>query len=143
MEVVLDYNVVFSALYNRGVAYKLFMLNHVTRDVQFLVPGYFWEEVERKKDRLSRLTRLTGEDFEFILRIIKSQTITMPEHVVKTGIEEALSLSPDPKDVPYVALALALSLPLVTGDLKLKNAIKDRIVVYSPSELLKFMGGSI
>jgi len=67
----------------------------------------------------------------------------MPEHVVKVGIEEALSLSPDPKDVPYVALALALGLPLVTCDLKLKNAIKDRIVVYSPSELLKLMGGSI
>ena len=143
MEVVLDYNVVFSALYNRGVAYKLFMLNHVTKDVEFLVPGYFWEEVERKKDRLARLTRLTYEDFEFILRIIKSQTITMPEHVVKIGIEEALSLSPDPKDIPYVALALALNLPLVTGDLKLKNAIRDRIVVYSPSELLKLIGGSI
>ncbi|WP_099210753.1 PIN domain-containing protein [Thermococcus henrietii] len=143
MEVVLDYNVVFSALYNRGVAYKLFMLNHVTRDVEFLVPGYFWEEVERKKDRLARLTRLTEGDFEFILRIIKSQTITMPEHIVKAGIEEALSLSPDPKDAPYVALALALSLPLVTGDLKLKNAIKDRIAVYSPSELLKLMGGPV
>jgi len=74
MEVVLDYNVVFSALYNRGVAYKLFMLNHITRDVEFLVPSYFWEEVDRKKDRLTRLTRLMEEDFEFILRIIKSQT---------------------------------------------------------------------
>ncbi|AJC72043.1 hypothetical protein X802_07620 [Thermococcus guaymasensis DSM 11113] len=143
MEVVLDYNVVFSALYNKGVACRLFMLNHVTRDVEFLVPAYFWEEVERKKDRLIRLTHLTEEDFEFILRIIKSQTITMPEHVVKTGIDEALSLSPDPKDVPYVALALALNLPLVTGDLKLRNTIRDRIVVYSPSELLKLMGGSI
>ena len=43
MKVVLDYNIVFSAPYNRGTAQELFVKNHVSRTFEFLVPAYFWE----------------------------------------------------------------------------------------------------
>ncbi len=139
MEFVLDFNVVFSALYGRGVAYKIFMLNHVLKALTFLVPQYFWKELEGKRDRLSRVTRLTPEEVEYILSIIQKQIVIIPENIVKEGLKDALKLSPDPKDVPYVALALSIKAPLLTGDLKLRRAVENRINVYSPSEVLELL----
>ena len=125
MDVALDYNVVFSALYNKGFSYRLFLVNHITQAVRFFVPYYFWRELKKKEE----------EEYDIIFNIIKSQIIAVPDKIVRLGVEEAKAITPDPEDVPYIALKV----PLLTGDLKLKNALKDKIVVYSPAELLKIL----
>ncbi|MFA4646622.1 PIN domain-containing protein [Pyrococcus kukulkanii] len=125
MDVALDYNVVFSALYNKGVSYRLFLVNHITQAVRFFVPSYFWRELKKKEE----------EEYDIIFNIIKSQIIAVPDEIVRLGVEEAKAITPDPEGIPYIALKV----PLLTGDLKLKNALKDKIVVYSPPELLKIL----
>ncbi len=139
MELVLDFNVVFSALYGGKVSVELFMLNHVFREMTFLVPAYFWEELERKKGKLMRITKLTEDELDFAMRIIKSQIIEIPAEVFSEKLDEAEKLSPDPKDVPYVALALTLEVPILTGDMKLRKGIGGKLKVYSPSELLNLL----
>ncbi|WP_297062374.1 PIN domain-containing protein [Thermococcus sp.] len=139
MELVLDFNVVFSALYGGKVSIELFMLNHVLREITFLVPSYFWEELDRKREKLMNITRLSENELDFVLRIIKSQTIEVPVEVFSEKLNEAERLSPDPKDVPYVALALALGVPILTGDLKLRKGLEGKLRVYSPSELLDIL----
>ncbi|WP_297507012.1 PIN domain-containing protein [Thermococcus sp.] len=136
MEIVLDFNVVFSALYGGRVSREIFTLNHVVREVTFLVPAYFWEEFEGKKEKLLKITKLTENELNFVLRVIKSQTVEIPPEIFSGKLGEAEKLSPDPKDVPYVALAMALEIPLLTGDLKLREKIEGELKVYSPSELL-------
>ena len=54
-----------------------------------------------------------------MLDIIREQTLTVPKEVFEESIEEARRISPDLLDVPYIALALALNVPLTTGDKKL------------------------
>ena len=49
-----------------------------------------------------------------MLEIVREQTVTVPQEVFKDKIQEAKRISPDPLDVPYVALALALNVPLAT-----------------------------
>ncbi|MFA4702071.1 PIN domain-containing protein [Pyrococcus kukulkanii] len=139
MDVALDYNVVFSALYNKGVSYRLFLVNHITQAVKFFVPSYFWQELKKKEEKLKNLTKLSKEEYDIIFNIIKSQIIAVPDEIVRLGVEEAKAITPDPEDVPYVAVSIALKIPLLTGDLKLKNALKDKIIVYSPAELLKIL----
>jgi len=130
MDVALDYNVVFSALYNKGV-----LVNHITQAVRFFVPYYFWRELKKKEERLKNLTKLSKEEYDIIFNIIKSQIIAVSDEIVRLGVEEAKAITPDPEGIPYIALKV----PLLTGDLKLKNALKDKIVVYSPAELLKIL----
>jgi len=139
MELVLDFNVVFSALYGKGVSHRLFMLNHILEEITFLVPAYFWEELENKRGKLLKITKLEPEDLDFALRIIKSQTVEIPAELFTHNLKDAEKLSPDFKDVPYVALALSLGVPLLTGDLKLRRAIEGRVRVYSPSEVLSLL----
>ena len=139
MELVLDFNVVFSALYGGNVSIELFMLNHVLREITFLVPSYFWEELDRKREKLMNITRFSENELDFVLRIIKSQTIEVPVEVFSEKLNEAERLSPGPKDVPYVALALALGVPILTGDLKLRKGLEGKLRAYSPSELLDIL----
>ena len=139
MELVLDFNVVFSALYGGDVSKSLFMLNHILREVTFLVPAYFWEELDEKRERLLKITKLKEEELNFVLRVIKSQTVEIPVEVFAEKLQEGEKLSPDPKDVPYVALAIALGVPLLTGDLKLRKGLEGKLKVYSPSELLALL----
>ncbi|ASJ03477.1 hypothetical protein A3L09_09495 [Thermococcus profundus] len=141
MELVLDFNVIFSALYGRGVAYRIFMENHVLEKFRFLVPAYLWEELDSKRERISRLTHLNEEEVEYVLSIIKSQTVVIPENIILQALEKAKEICLDPKDIPYVALALALNVPLLTGDRKLAESIRGYIKVYTPREVLDLLEG--
>jgi len=139
MKVVLDYNIVFSALYNRGTAQELFVKNHVSRTFEFLVPAYFWEELERLKDKLVRITRLSPEEMEFVLEKIGGQITTVEIGVYRDFLPEAQRICPDPKDVPYVALAMATATPLLTGDRKLIDGLEGRIKILMLNEALKLV----
>ncbi|CUX76890.1 hypothetical protein CHITON_0111 [Thermococcus chitonophagus] len=97
MKVVLDYNVVFSALYNRGAAQELFVKNHILRTFEFLVPDYFWEELKRLHTKLVKITRLSHEEVEFLLEKIGEQIITIDRDVYEEFLEEAKRICPIPR----------------------------------------------
>lgn len=141
MELVLDFNVIFSAPYGRGVAYRIFMENHVLEKFRFLIPAYLWEELDSKRERISRLTHLSEDEVAYVLSIIRRQIVVIPENIVLQGVEKAREICPDPKDIPNVALALSLNVPLLTGDKKLAESVGGYIKVYTPREVLDFLEG--
>ncbi|WP_158523803.1 PIN domain-containing protein [Thermococcus henrietii] len=54
----------------------------------------------------------------------------------------AREITPDPKDVPYVALALAFNVPLATGDKALREGLKgSEVQVLTPNDLAKIVLG--
>ena len=112
------------------------------RTVRFLVPEFFWEELEKHFDRVLELSRLKRDELEEMIEIVRAQTITVPKETFKDKLEEAKRVSPDPLDVPYVALALALNVPLVTGDKKLIRELPERgIKVVTVRELYRVVVG--
>jgi predicted nucleic acid-binding protein len=142
MEVVLDFNVAFSALHSRGVAHRLFAVNYIARQFNFLVPEFFWEELYGHMDRLVRLTRLDRNDLEEMLSLIRSQTTVVPFEWVEERIEEARAISPDPYDVLYVATVLATGSPLLTGDKRLISALGEQgLPVMTLSEEVELLFG--
>jgi len=62
--------------------------------------------------------------------------IDMTEKEIEPFIEKAEKISPDPKDVPYLALALKLRCNLWSNDRDLKEK-QNTIQVYSTEELIK------
>ncbi|CUX76891.1 hypothetical protein CHITON_0112 [Thermococcus chitonophagus] len=45
----------------------------------------------------------------------------------------------DPKDVPYVALAMATATPILTGDKKLIRKIEDRVKILPLNEAVRMV----
>lgn len=139
MKVVLDYNIVFSALYNQGSAQELFVKNHVSRTFEFLVPAYFWEELKRLRGKLIQITRLSSEEIDFLLEKIEEQIITVDIGVYRDFLPEAQKTCPDPKDIPYVALAMATATPLLTGDKKLIESLGEKIKILTLNEAVRLV----
>ncbi|CAD5245067.1 PIN domain-containing protein [Thermococcus camini] len=142
MEVVLDFNLVFSALHSRGKVHLIFAWNYVVRKVDFLVPEFFWEEIEENWKKILRLTKLTEDELFEMLEIIKIQTVTVPKEEVNPYLDRAMEITPDPKDAPYVALALAFNVPLATGDKGLIDGLKgSEVQILTPHDLAKIVMG--
>nr|WP_297535785.1 PIN domain-containing protein [Thermococcus sp.] len=49
---------------------------------------------------------------------------TVPKEELRPYLPGAREITPDPKDVPYVAFALAFNVPLATGDKALRKGLK-------------------
>jgi len=141
MEVVLDYNVVFSALQKKGLAHELLALIVFSDSIIAIVPEYFWVEFEKHKEKLVRLSKLDEQDFEDMVEILRSEIISVPKEIYEKELETAKSICRDVKDAPYVALALHRDAPLVTGDRALREDASRAIKVYSPRELLEIVRG--
>ena len=59
MKLVVDANVVFSALIPRSIAFFVFSLNSLSKKFEFIAPEYLWLEIEKKKEkRFSNLEEL-------------------------------------------------------------------------------------
>ena len=70
----------------------------------------------------------------FLMSIKRRISIVLSEEI-EPFIEKAKEISPDIKDVPYVALALKLNIAIWSNDKKLKE--KQNVVkVYSTEEVM-------
>lgn len=135
MLVVVDFNVVFSALVSKGVSLEVFAKNRVLGKLEFVAPGYIHEEFLKDKYKLLELTRLSKEEFEKFFNLIKSQIKIVSESRFVDKLEQAESVNP--KDAPYIALALKMGCPIFSGDKELKE--QSVVKVLSPRELLEML----
>ncbi|RLF91433.1 putative toxin-antitoxin system toxin component, PIN family [Thermococci archaeon] len=140
MEVVLDYNVVFSAFQKKGTSYLLLVALILDPTIRILVPEYFWEEFEKHEEKLLRHTKLSQEEFEKMLSILKLYSTSVPKELFENELKKAVKLCRDKGGVPYVALALHRRAILITGDLNLKADVEGIIPAYTPREFLELLG---
>lgn len=137
MELIVDVNVVLSALVKRGVSFKVFALNSIIRKFRFFAPDFMLSEFAKHKDRILKESGLREEVFSAIVDLIFSQIEIVPSEVFGNLVPRAMELLKDEKDVPYVALSLAFNCPIFSGDSDLREI--ERIKVYSPRELLEML----
>lgn len=74
------------------------------------VPEYLFDEIETHRDELSKRSGQTTDALEEALRILRAHITEHEEadYVNELGKAGAVLGGRDPKDIPYVALALAL-----------------------------------
>jgi len=104
-----------------------------------LVPEYFYHELREKMSKVKGLTRLSKEELDEALEVILEQVETVADPIILDFVEEAKRVSTDPKDAPYVALAMALDVPLLTGDKKLAESVKGRVKVLTLRDALELV----
>lgn len=130
MDLVIDSNILFAALLKEGV----------TSDILFkhtlYAPEFIFVEFRKYKDYLRTKTERTEEDFNELFDLFERNVKLIPKEEIEPFIEKAEKISPDAKDVPYLALALKLRCGLWSNDRDLKEK-QDLIQVYSTEDLIR------
>jgi len=130
MDLVIDSNIFFAALLKDGGTSNILFKHNL------YAPEFIFVEFTKYKDYLKGKTKRTEENFNELLDLFERNVILTPKEEIEPFIEKAEKISPDAKDVPYLALALKLRCGLWSndGDLKEKQSV---IPVYSTEELIR------
>jgi len=129
MKLVVDANVLFSALIKEGKTRELLLMP----SLNLFTPQFILEEFEKYKQEILKKTKREEEEFIEIFNLFSKIINIVPEEDFIEYINEAEEITPDPNDVMYFALALKLGCSIWSNDKKLK--IQDKIKVYSTEEL--------
>ena len=131
MDLVIDANVLFSALIKGGFSYHLLF----SGKFHLFTPEYIFTELEKHKEELMNKTDRTTEEFYRLLETLKRRVVIIPFEELVPYVGEAEKLTPDPDDMAYLALALKLDCPIWSNDRRLKE--QNKIEVYNTYELSK------
>ncbi len=133
MRLVVDANVLFAALIRRNATFLMLFED----SLQLYAPQFIFDEFAIHKDELVKKTSQNPQDFENALLIISKRFQIVQTSEFASFAQAAGSFSPDPKDVPYLALALHLGpdVSIWSNDKRLK--IQDKVPVISTAELIE------
>lgn len=134
MDLVIDANVLFSALIKDSFAYNLFF----NEKFHLFTPEYIFTELEKHKEEILEKTERTTEEFFRLIETLKRRIVIVPLEELAPYVEEAENLTPDPDDMAYFAIALKLNCAIWSNDKKLKE--QNKIEVYNTHELSKISG---
>ena len=134
MDLVIDANVLFSALIKDSFTYNLLFSDAL----HIFTPEYIFTELEKHKDEILEKTERTTEEFFRLVETLKRRINIIPLEELIPYVEEAEKLTPDHDDMAYFALALKLNCAIWSNDKKLKE--QNKIKVYNTYELSKISG---
>lgn len=128
MKIVVDTNIIFSAILNSNSRIGKILLNS-NEHFQFYSCEYLKTEIIRHRKKLVKLTKLSELDLAELEEIITHKITFINERLLPQELllkTEKLLQSIDPNDTPFVALAKHLEGILWTGDIKLYNGLKAK-----------------
>jgi predicted nucleic acid-binding protein len=126
---ILDANVVLRAYFpdeDQAKAQAL-IRDHVSGRVQLIAPTLLVYEFTNAILQAVRRRRITAEEGEAILDSFEGLAIQMEPVSWQQMLPLAHQFDRPAYDAAYLALAEAKQVPLVTGDLRLYNAVRDSL----------------
>ena len=132
MKLVVDANVLFAALIKEGSTAELL----ISDKLQLFAPEFLFTEFSKYEELILNKTHRSKKEFKKFLKLLKEQITVVPKKEIILFIDIAESISPDPKDTIYLALAFALKSNIWSNDKRLKQG-QEKITVYSTEELIE------
>ena len=117
--IVIDTNVLFSFFKKDSTTRRLVLC--ISLDVPIYAPEYLLEELRQYSDLIMKKTHLTPEEFERVLSLLRKYVTFIDYESYAEFVDLAIKVTPDPKDVDFVALALKLNAILWSNDRALKS----------------------
>jgi len=137
MRIVVDTNIIFSALIGSGVTIPDIIIAPFNR-FQFYASQYVFEELENNKGKLLKASKMSEEKIDIAISKLFEYIKIIPLEIIPQNIwlaAEVLTLDIDPDDISFVALSIFLDAYLWTGDKVLyKGLVKkgfDRVIATS------------
>ncbi len=128
MKIIVDTNIVFSAILNSSSKIGKILLNS-KEHFQFYTCNYLRTEIQRHRNKLLKLTKLANGELSELEEIVMSNIIFIDERLLPKELlfkTETLLKSIDPNDTPFVALTTHLEGRLWTGDMQLYKGLKSK-----------------
>lgn len=128
MKIIVDTNIVFSAILNSNSRIGKILLNS-NEHFQFYTCEYLRTEILRHRNKILKLTKLTEDELVELEELITHKITFINERLLPQELllkTEILLKSIDPNDTPFVALAKHLEGKLWTGDMQLYNGLKAK-----------------
>ncbi|MDR2801922.1 MAG: hypothetical protein LBB31_01740 [Prevotellaceae bacterium] len=128
MKIIVDTNIVFSALLNTNSRIGRLLLD--TRDkIEFYSCKYLQKEIYRHIDKIRQYSKLNNDDLFELISLLESRIFFMDEELLPTSIiaeARAWVSDIDFDDFAFVAIAAHLDAWLWTGDKKLANGLRQK-----------------
>ncbi|MFW9970376.1 MAG: PIN domain-containing protein [Candidatus Odinarchaeota archaeon] len=132
MKLVVDANILFAALIKEGLTAELL----ISDKLQLFAPEFLFTEFAKYKELILKKTHRSHEKFNQFFDLLKEQITVIPKREIMPFIDKAEKISPDPKDIVYLALAFALKANIWSNDKKLKQG-QEEVTVFSTEELIE------
>ena len=129
MELVVDANILFSALIKNDYTYKKLFEQKLTL---YTPQEVFTEFKKHEKELLKKTTRTTTEFYK-ALNILEKRLVVVPTQELIPYVEQAENITPDPDDMIYFALALRIGCSIWSNDKALKK--QTYVHIYHTHEL--------
>lgn len=128
MKIIVDTNIVFSAILNSNSRIGKILLNS-KEHFQFFTCNYLRTEIQRHRNKLLKLTKLSEDQLSELEDLITQHITFIDERLIPQDllIKTEIQLKAiDPDDTVFVALTKHLEGKLWTGDLQLYNGLKAK-----------------
>ncbi|MEX2682667.1 MAG: PIN domain-containing protein [Candidatus Sigynarchaeota archaeon] len=132
MKIVVDANILFAAIIKDSYTSRLFLVD----DLEFFAPDFLFMEFEKYEDVIIEKTSRSKEKVQKYITFLKRTITTIPERTFKDLFKDFVPISPDPKDIPYPALAKRIQASIWSNDKKLKEK-QSNIEVVTTADLVK------
>jgi predicted nucleic acid-binding protein len=128
MKIIVDTNIVFSALLNTNSRIGRLLLD--TRDkFEFYSCKYLQKEIRHHLDRIRQYSRLNDNDLFELISLVESRIFFIDEELLPTSVianaREWVS-DIDFDDFAFIAITAHLNGLLWTGDKKLSNGLRQK-----------------
>jgi predicted nucleic acid-binding protein len=121
---VIDANILFSAIISSKRLYF-----DIIQKFDLYTPGFAIKEIEEYEELILKRTKLEKKKLNsFLIKLFKGIAI-LPSIIVDSESKKKaaeLCKNIDEKDIPYVALAIELGIPLITNDKKIYKGLKKK-----------------
>ncbi len=133
---IVDINVVLSALVSHGDSSRVFILNAQKNKFRLISPQFFLIEAGKHTTEIAERSALSLEEALKDVEFIMKQITLVSEDEYKDKENEAKQiLKGHEKDVPYLALSLKYDCNIFSGDKIFKQFCPER--VKTPREILE------
>lgn len=134
MDLVIDANILFSAIIARGRDLEVI----ASGKVRLFSPETLLKELERNKAEVRSKASFSESEMDAFLELVLPEVKLIFEEDFRHFLPEARNLLPEhPKDSPYLALALKLGCPIWSYEKRMKG--QKRVKVLATSELLELI----
>lgn len=125
MRIIVDANIVFSAILNTNSKIADLLLN--SKGIfDFIAPDYLLTETKKYHKKISLISKMTIDEVEIIeFKMVKPISFMSGTHF-KESIwikAEKMVLDIDPKDTPYLAFSLFFNCKIWSGDRSLDKGL--------------------
>lgn len=133
MELVVDTNVIISALLKKGITRKLLFFD----PFEFYTVPFAKSEILNHMSELIRKSKIDEEAFQYLMDTLFAEIQMVEPDIIEPYREIAIEImkSIDVCDAPFIALAMHLNCSIWSNDKHLKQ--QNHIKVYSTGEIME------